>query len=162
MPTRPRPGVCPRCADQRAPPVAFVLHDVLRALGGDGLPVTFTSQRHSTRREGRHREAGVLSRRLVVQVGDARRRLDFASLVCTRSRVSSPGLHLLPVRMEQILTSVRMLLAACKGAALCLARVLCMRCARAALESQCIQPDSVHLIAKWLVCADVCRTNLER
>jgi len=43
----------------------------------------------SARREGRHWEAGVLSRRLVVQVGDARRRLDFASLVCTRSRVSS-------------------------------------------------------------------------
>jgi len=40
-------------------------------------------------REGRHREAGVLSRRLVVEVGDARRRLDFASLVCTRSCVSN-------------------------------------------------------------------------
>jgi len=36
-----------------------------------------------------HREAGVLSRRLVVEVGDARRRLDFASLVCTRLRVSN-------------------------------------------------------------------------
>ena len=51
------------------------------------LPSLFLSS-SSTRREGRHREAGVLSRQPVVSVGDARRRLDFASLVCTRLRVS--------------------------------------------------------------------------